>query len=144
MATKIFKKNLEYAQVDPVREKYSDFMNSFLVHPNTQQLVRKTNIDAVKMAIRNLILTNKYERLRNPGFGVGIRSFLFENFSPETKNNIEETIKDQIEQYEPRAKVESVDIQEFIEQNALNISVVFYVIMSDSPGRLDVTLYKVR
>lgn len=144
MAARIFKSNLEYAQVDPIREVYSDFMNDFLVHPNTHQLVRRTNVDAVKLAVRNIVLTNKYERLRKPTFGVGIRDYLFENFSPELKTNLETMIKDQIETYEPRAKIEKIEIIETPEQNALEVSILFYCIMSQSSERLDITLYKVR
>lgn len=144
MAAKIFKNTYEYAQVDPIKEKYSDFMNTFLAHPNTNQLVRKTNVDAVKMSLRNIILTNKYERLRQPDFGVGIRDYLFENFSPELINNLETSIKDQIERYEPRAKVQEVTVTPNDENLTLFVSITFYVIMSESPERLDLTLYRIR
>ena len=41
-------------------EVYSDFFTDFSRHTNTGQLNRKTNEDAVKQSIRNLLLTDFY------------------------------------------------------------------------------------
>ena len=101
-------------------------------------------MDAVKSAIRNFVLTNKYERIRNPQFGSNIRSYLFENFSPDLENKIETELKQQIELYEPRAKIREITIKADEERNSLNISILFNVIMEADLQRLDLSLYRVR
>ena len=44
---------------------YSDFDNQFITNPITKSLNKKTNRDAVKQAVKNLILTDYYERHLN-------------------------------------------------------------------------------
>ena len=59
---------------------YSDFDNQFITNPITKSLNKKTNRDAVKQAVKNLILTDFYERLFNTDIGCSIRGYLFGPF----------------------------------------------------------------
>ncbi len=79
MGVKTAKGYEEYQNSAKNRDLFSDFNQSFLPHPNTGQIIRKTNVDAVKMSLRNLVLTNKYERLRNPSFDGKIQNMKFYN-----------------------------------------------------------------
>jgi phage baseplate assembly protein W len=144
MGARIVKDNEEYKQSGASYEVYSDFTHTFLPHPNTGQVTRRTNIDAVKMAIRNLVLTNKYERLRNPTFGGNIRRYLFEPFIAGTAPEIESNIKSLIETYEPRAKVISVKAIPQEDQNAMIVNIQFYVVISEQEQEMNLTLYRVR
>ena len=47
----------KYTSVNKKAEIYSDFLMNLNIHPNTGQLLRYTNEDAVKKSIRNLLLT---------------------------------------------------------------------------------------
>ena len=58
--TELTKNNLEF---------YSDMFTDFSRHAVTGELNRKTNENAVKQSVKNLLLTNKYERLFNPEIG---------------------------------------------------------------------------
>jgi uncharacterized protein len=144
MGARIEKGNEQYKQSGASFEVYSDFTHTFLPHPNTGQLVRRTNIDAVKYAIRNLVLTNKYERLRNPEFGGNIRRYLFEPFIQGTAPEIEANVKWLIETYEPRAKVISVKATPNEDQNSMIVSLQFYVNNTEQMQEMDLTLYRVR
>jgi len=64
---------------------YSDIPTNFDVHPVKEDLVLVTNESAVKRSIRNLLLTDPYERFFNPLIGSGIRQTLFENVSKDTE-----------------------------------------------------------
>ena len=44
----------------------------------------KTTVEAVKNNIRNLLLTNRGERVFQPNLGLGLRQFLFEQITPDT------------------------------------------------------------
>lgn len=125
-------------------EIYSDFDNSFLPHPFTGQISRRTNVDAVKMALRNLIFTNKYERLRNPDFGGNIRRYLFETFEPTTAKEMEEEIRSMIENYEPRAGIVQIKVTPDEDNNSMNIRIVFRVNMVEEKQEIELTLYRVR
>ena len=48
---------------------WSDLDLDFTAHPVTKDIVRKTNVEAVKRSVRNLIRTNMYERPFHPEIG---------------------------------------------------------------------------
>lgn len=56
---------------------YSDLNLSFKPHPITGDITRKTDVDAVKQSIKNLISTNHYERPFKPSLGANLRGKLF-------------------------------------------------------------------
>jgi len=68
----------------------------------------KDPIDAIKQNLRFLVLTAPGERLRVPEFGVGIRNYLFENFTPSTNNAIESRIRQQAATYMPYITITSI------------------------------------
>lgn len=134
----------EYQQTGAVNEVYSDFDNAFLPHPFTGQITRRTNVDSVKMALRNLLFTNKYERLRNPEFGGSIQKYLFENINRSTAIEIENDIVYLIENYEPRVRVIEVKATPIEENNALNIRIIFATNLEQGNQEVELTLYRVR
>ena len=70
----------------------------------------KTVREAVKQNFKNLILTSPGERVMDSNFGVGLRNFLFENFTIEVGENIRFRIFDQAKIYMPFIEINSVDI----------------------------------
>jgi phage baseplate assembly protein W len=144
MGLRLTKENDQYKQTGAQSEIYSDFLHTFLPHPNTGQISRKTNEDAIKLALRNLIMTNKYERLRNPEYGGHIHKYLFEPFNEVTNSVIRRNVKETIEKYEPRVYVEDVIVRGEEETNQLFISIFYIIIMSEEKQQLDLTLYRAR
>ena len=134
----------EYQQSGAGTEVFSDFDNMFLPHPYTGQITRRTNVDSVKMALRNLILTNKYERLRNPDFGGNIRNYLFENINTSTAIDIENHIKYLIRNYEKRVNLIRVKVTPDEENNSIDINIIFATNLSQENQEIDLTLYRVR
>ena len=56
-----------------------------------------------------LILTDPGERVMDPNFGVGARSFLFSNFTTDVFSRIESKIRSQVETYIPMITVVRVE-----------------------------------
>lgn len=104
---------------------YKDLPLSFVAHPVTKTVKPLTNEAAIKRAVRNLILTNTYERPYNPLFGGNIRALLFELFTPALELELKDKIKNVIRIYEPRAILEGVDIRANEDQNSLFVQIVF-------------------
>lgn len=123
---------------------YSDLDMFFTKHPITLDVNKKTNSEAVKASIRNIINTKHYERLFHPEFGCQVHSLLFENFTPSTKEIIKKTISESILYLEPRAQVVSVDVSESSEENGINITVHFKLINSERPLTVTTFLTRVR
>lgn len=123
---------------------YSDFFTNFNVHPQNKRLVKYTNEESVKRSIRNLINTEKYDRLFQPEVGCRIRSFLFENMSEIVSNEIKSSIKETIEIYEPRARIIDIIVQANEARHAYDVYIYFQVINSDKELSINITLYRAR
>jgi phage baseplate assembly protein W len=123
---------------------YSDIPTNLDVHPIKEDLVLLYNENAVKRAIRNLLLTDPYERFFNPGIGAGIRQSLFENISSDTEFIIKERIRETIVNYEPRANLYSVNVKAMPDENSYSATIVFSVVNNTTPVTLDLVLRRVR
>ncbi len=75
--------------------------------------------------IRNLILTNKGERIMNPEFGTDIYHLLFENNMPELDEQIRESIEGAFKRYIPLAKIEDLQITQ--DEHLIHIMLGFSV-----------------
>lgn len=133
--------------ITPVRKKqslFSDFHKDLTQNPISEDLALKRDEEAVKESIKNLILTDKGERLMQPLIGGNIRAMLFENNTPATIKFIQEQIKTTIEEYEPRATLIDVIVQSSLDENTINVSIYFYINNIEQPITLTVFLERTR
>ena len=107
---------------------YTDLDLFFSKKATSRDISKVTDVQAVKRSIRNLVLTNHYEKPFHPEIGSGVRGLLFELMSPITANVLARTIEDVIENYEPRAKLIGVRVYPNIDRNAYEVTIEFYVI----------------
>ena len=86
--------------------------------------------EVARQNFKMLMLTAPGERLMMPSFGVGLRNYLFEQNSPESRNMLESKIRQQTKQYMPSVSIQSIIYDDSqMESNRLNIS-IFYSIPS--------------
>ena len=123
---------------------YSDFFTDLDKHPIRNTVLRKTNVDAVKQSLRNLMLTDRGERLFQPNLGGNIRAMLFENITAQTFLTMQEHIRDVIEAHEPRADVIDVYIAQTSQEHEVQITIVFRVVNVQEPVTLELLLERVR
>ena len=110
-------------------------------HPETKDVALKYDINAIKRSVRNLIMTNHYERPFKPGLGLNLRGKLFELDMAHTKV-LENDIIEMISLYESRASVKTVFINS--RGNHLNVSVHLLIGNDPQPHELDLILERVR
>jgi phage baseplate assembly protein W len=91
---------------------YSDLDLFFVRKSSTSDVNKLMDIQAVKRSIRNLILTQYYEKPFHPEIGSGVRGALFELNTFVTSIILEQQVRNVIENFEPRAKLVSVLINE--------------------------------
>ena len=113
---------------------YKDIALSFEKNSNTKDVISKKDIEAVKQSVRNLILTNHYERPFHPEIGSNVTSILFEPMNPITANSLTRIIEEVIVNFEPRARLVSVDAKPNLDRNAYEVTISFYV--RNIPGEL--------
>ena len=123
---------------------YSDFFTDLDKHPIRSTVLRKTNVDAVKQSLRNLMLTDRGERLFQPNLGGNIRAMLFENITAQTFLTMQEHIRDVIEAHEPRADVIDVYIAQTSQEHEVQVTIVFRVVNVQEPVTLELLLERVR
>lgn len=123
---------------------YSDFANSFATHPEKKDLSVVTNDNAVKQSIRNLLLTDRFERLFQPTVGSNIRSLLFEPISPSTTTSLRTLVTETITLFEPRANLQLVQVVPDEEKQSYIVTIVFTTTTVTRPTQLTVTLNRVR
>lgn len=123
---------------------FSDLDFRFNIHPLTGDLVLSIDDQAVTRSIRNLVLTNHYERLMQSSVGSNVYGMLFENMSPISANYIQREIYDVITAFEPRAINVSVSVSTIPEENALNANIQYYIDNSPVPVIVDILLERVR
>lgn len=123
-----------------------DFDLQFRRHPSTGKLLMKKDDDCVKQAIKNLILTDQYERPFRPYFGGNVRKRLFDLYTSMTRTDYQTLIETAIKNYEPRAilATDSVSVLEYPDSNGLVITIRFRNAITLNDLQLDVNLNKVR
>lgn len=123
---------------------FSDFDSLFQANPITKKLNTNVNREAVKESVRNLILTDYFERPFRSDIGCSIRSYLFELFSPALKQTMENAVIEVINNFEPRADVLDVLVEDRSDLNAISVTVAFQIRNDVTPVVLDVILERVR
>ena len=115
-----------------IKEAYSDLDLLFKAHPISGDVTVKTDADAVKRAVKNIVLTNYYERPFKPSLGGNIRGLLFELDTDRKLNRAKERLTKTIEDFEPR--VENVRCRFKTEGNSLDVT-IFYNIKNGLTGQ---------
>ena len=90
-----------------------------------------TTIEAVKNNIRNLVRTNKGERLMQPQLGLNLRNYLFEQFTDELVLSIQNDVVDVFKLWMPFVEIRDIQINmdenDSIGKNKMNINIVFNI-----------------
>jgi phage baseplate assembly protein W len=88
----------------------------------------KTFPKLIRQNLKMLILTNPGERIMEPGFGVGLQTYLFQNFTEGTYAEIEAKIKEQVAKYLPVVTIIGLGIDTSgQDSNQLKISLKFAI-----------------
>jgi phage baseplate assembly protein W len=126
------------------QEFFSDFTRNLEQIPGRSDLSRVVNENAIRESIRNLVETDRGERLFQPNIGCDIRGSLFENIDGPTMLILKENIKSTIRTYEPRCNLRDVEISGNIDSNELKVRIIFSVINSNTDSSLTIDLNRVR
>lgn len=122
---------------------YSDIDFAFSRAANNDLAV-KYDENAVKQAVRNLVLTANYERSFHPEIGCQAHNLLFENFTPITEQIVRQTVYDVLTKFEPRIYVLDVETNAMDDANELQISVTFRFKNDPRPITVNTFLNRVR
>lgn len=123
---------------------YVDLDSRFAEHPVKRELFQLTEENAVKESIRNLIMTNFYERPFQPWVGSGVNHQLFEPMTQFTQAQLREAIATVIGNFEPRATVIDISVTPNFENYEFKIVITFSILNKREAITLPILLQRVR
>ena len=127
---------------------YKDLSLFFTPNPVSGDVTMVTDVQDIKRSVRNLVLTNRFDKPFHPEIASHVRDLLFEPFTPITATLVRNRIEMVLENYEPRVTVTSVDIvdPEFqhMDNNSLNVSINFTLKNDPNIQTVDILLERVR
>lgn len=131
------------------RPDYSDLDLDFIPNPTTGDLVKKTGVDAIKRSIRNLILTNFYDRPFRSYIGSNAQKILFDNISLLTAIFLRDAIIEVIRNFEPRVSLLEDETRGVVvnmnpDNNGYDATISFTILNSGLPATINVFLERLR
>ncbi len=114
--------------VQNVSRSFKDISLSFLRHPVTNDIAVLKNEDAIKRSVVNLVRTKIGERFFNSLLGSNVEGYLFELANSDLVDPIQEEITILINNFEPRVNLRSVNVELLIDDNELNVSIVYDIV----------------
>ena len=122
--------------------KYLDL--NFLIHPVRKDINKHKDEMAVINSIKNLMMTNHYERPFQPDLGSNVRRLLFENLDKITAISMDREIRQVVQNYEPRAQIKTLDILPDMDNNGFSVRMEFYIMNMTDPVTINFFLERVR
>jgi phage baseplate assembly protein W len=127
-----------------IKNRYSDLDLNFTVHPVKKDINKHTDEMAVINAVKNLILTNHYERPFQPELGSNVRKLLFENLDIITAAALEKEITQTLNNFEPRVAVLGITVSPDFDNNSFNVTLQFSIINRTEPVTISFLLERIR
>lgn len=127
-----------------IERTFKDLDLNFNIHPIKKDISKHVGEYAVINSVKNLVLTNFYERPFQPEIGSNVRRLLFENVDSVTAAQLERAIEETITNFEPRVQVSTVVAVASPDENRYNIQLEFFIINNPSPITVNFFLERVR
>lgn len=106
---------------------FSDIDLTFTKKPVTNDIAVSYDTQAVARSVRNLVLTQHYERHFKPDLGSAVNALLFEPCTSLSAKNLEKEITNVLTNYEPRVDNVTVQAIPSPDQNYYTINVTFFI-----------------
>jgi|TARA_B100000085_G_C18455589_1_gene476731 phage baseplate assembly protein W len=123
-------------------ESFSDLDISFVAHPISGDVAIKKDSDAIRRSVRNIVLTNHYERPFRPSFGANLRRLLFEGIGIGMTKKAAKEIAKALTILEPRISNVQFDITN--RDNEMNITIYYVIVNTQQQQNLEFTVSRVR
>ena len=119
--------------IERVSQGFKDISMTFQSNPLNDDLIAIKNENAIARSLRNIVFTLPGEKFFNQSFGSRITESLFENIDEITATIIVDEIRESIEIYEPRVKLNDVKAFPDYENNGFDVIITYNIIGSEVP-----------
>jgi phage baseplate assembly protein W len=108
-----------------ITDTYCDLDINFDRNPMSNDVALRKDEEAIKRALRNLILLRRNEKPFHPEIYSGVTDMLFELTDPVSVLELKTRISDIIKNYEPRVMNAIIDIKNNIDRNEVQVTIHF-------------------
>ena len=126
---------------------YKDLSLFFTPNPVSGDVTMVTDVQDIKRSVRNLVMTNRFEKPFHPEVASHVRDLLFERFTPITFNLLRNRIETILANYEPRVSVTDIEIDDSgraMDNNELNVRIFFTLRNDPQIQSVDILLERIR
>jgi phage baseplate assembly protein W len=123
---------------------FRDLDLDFIMNPSTKDVSRKIGVEAIKRSVRNLVLSNFYDRPFRSYLGSNAQKILFDNINPLTANFLSDAIREVIRNYEPRVTIKTINVQVSADNNGYVANITFTINNNDQPVQIQLFLERLR
>ena len=107
---------------------FTDHSLGLVRNANTKDVAVVKNDNAIKQAVRNLIMTTPGEKPFQPLVGSNITKLLFEPLDDFTSDAIQQEIINTINRFEPRVRMQDVSVRADFARNSFNVTVEYQIV----------------
>ena len=136
--------DLKKARVTSRIKGWRDLDLSLTLHPIRKDIMPLKDDNAIKNSVKNLLISNFYERPFSRDVGANLRALLFEPADSITKIALKDNIRRVIRKYEPRVVLRGIQINYQDDSNAYNITVIFKIKEFDTNESVEIVLRRLR
>ena len=136
--------SLEQARIVSKKKPWRDLDLSLKIHPIRKDIIPLKDDAAIKNAVKNLLVSNFYERPFQNDLGANLSGLLFEPAGVITEIQIRDNIRNVLDKYEPRIKVNNIAITDLSEKNSYRITVNFLIKEYDTAENVEIVLRRLR
>ena len=123
---------------------FSDIDLNFIANPATGDISMRYDENAVKASVKNLVLTQHFERPFHSNIGSPINSLLFDLASPLLTVTLKRTITDLINNHEPRVNLLDVIVNLSPDNNSVYVTIEFSILNTQRPITINLVLERTR
>jgi len=129
----------------PTFQTFKDLSVTFKKHPVTDDLVQVKDKAAIVQSITGLLLTMKGERPFQPELGCDIKRILFEPLDYASAGTIKKEVKETLDRYEPRIRIDDIACEPDFDNNGYNVELAFTIVgREDAPIAVEFILERTR
>jgi len=125
-------------------KQWTDLDLNLALHPIRKDIIPLKDDQAIRYAVRNLLVTNFYEKPFNLGVGANLRALLFEPADAITKQTLRKNIIRAIKAGEQRVDIVFVNIVDEPDNNSYRILVKFRIKEFDATDDVEIVLRRLR
>jgi phage baseplate assembly protein W len=136
--------DLKKARVTSRVKGWRDLDLSLTLHPVRKDIMPLKDDNAIKNSVKNLLISNFYERPFSRDIGANLRALLFEPADSITKIALKDNIRRVIRKYEQRVVLRGIEIKYADDSNAFNITVMFKIKEFNTNESVEIVLRRLR